>query len=77
VRILMAIGKFGLQWQCDTSTSPAYCMVRPAGRDRCLQKEGIEKRNEGSPTRFPDEPKLLTSRLNKPERPDKELHVQL
>jgi len=31
-------------------------MVRPAGRDRCLQKEGIEKRNEGSPTRFPDEP---------------------
>ena len=45
MRILMAIGKFRLQWQCDAATSP--CPL--------LSKEGIEKRNEGSLTRFPDE----------------------
>jgi hypothetical protein len=46
MRIVMAIGKFGLQWQCDAATSP--CPL--------LTKEGMEKRKEGSPTRFPDEP---------------------
>jgi hypothetical protein len=41
--------KFGLPWPCDAATSP--CPL--------LTKEGIEKRNEGSPIRFPDESFLI------------------
>jgi hypothetical protein len=53
----MAIENFGLQWQYDASTSP--CPL--------LTKEGIEKRNEGLPTRFPDEP-ILNSIASKENR---------
>jgi hypothetical protein len=44
----MAIGNFGLQWLYDAATSPCPFLI----------KKGMEKRNEGSPTRFPDEPNI-------------------
>jgi thiamine kinase-like enzyme len=51
----MAIGKFGRQWQCDTSTSPWPL----------LTNEGIEKPNKGSPIRFSDEPEKVPSGLKR------------
>jgi hypothetical protein len=39
--------KLGLQWTCNAATSPCHCHLLT-----------MEKRTEGAPTRFPDEPYL-------------------
>ena len=30
---------------CEEPTSPRYCLMRPAGRDRCLQRRGTPERS--------------------------------